>query len=147
MLRHGFSFSKACHRSALKERGEVVANRRKYLAILRKNRDKKGLTIRPEIYLDETFVHVNHRKQFTWNEEGSLVNVPSYVIARLIIIDAIIQDDRDRSYGWVKGAHLHFQSRLKTGDYHGSMNTENFTCRDEFQVTSKYSSPFSDYFR
>lgn len=127
LLRHGFSFGKVCRRSALKERDEVVANRRKYLAILRQNRDKKGLTIRPEIYLDETFVHVNHRKQFTWNEKGSLVNVPSGVGVRLIIIDAIIQDDRNRSYGWVKGAHLHFQSRLRTGDYHDNMNTENFT--------------------
>ena len=126
LLRNGFSFGKVCRRSALKERDDVVANRRKYLAVLRTNREQNGFTIRPEVYIDETFVHVNHRKQFTWNEEGSLVNVPSGVGARLIIIDAIIQDDKAGTYGWVKGAHLHFKSGLRTGDYHGTMNTENF---------------------
>jgi len=127
LLRNGFYFGKVCRRNALKEREDVVANRRKYLAVLRANRAQNGLTIRPEVYLDETFVHVNHRKQFTWNEEGSLVNVPSGVGARLIIIDAIIQHDRDGQYGWVNGAHLHFKSGRRTGDYHGAMNSDNFT--------------------
>jgi transposase len=127
LLRNGFYFGEVCRRSALKERDDVITNRRKYLATLRANRDMNGLTIRPEVYLDETFVHVNHRKRFTWNEEGSLVNVPSGVGARLIIVDAIIQDDREGIYGWVKGAHLHFKSGLRTGDYHGAMNTANFT--------------------
>ena len=127
LLRNGFYFGKVCRRNGLKEREDVVANRRKYLAVLRANRDQKGLTIRPEVYLDETFVHVNHRKQFTWNAEGSLVNVPSGVGARLIILDAIIQHDREGRYGWVNGAHLHFKSGRRTGDYHGAMNTENFT--------------------
>lgn len=127
LLRNGFYFGKACRRNALKEREDVIANRRKYLAVLRANRTSSGLTIRPEVYLDETFVNVNHRKQLTWNEEGSLVNVPSGVGARLIILDAIIQDDQAHTYGWVEGAHLHFKSGRRTGDYHGDMNTENFT--------------------
>lgn len=127
LLRNGFYFGKVRRRSALKEREDVVANRRKYLATLRANRDENGLTIRPEIYLDETFVQVNHRKQLTWNEKGTLVNVPSGVGARLIIIDAIIQDDQHEQYGWVTGAHLHFKSGRRTGDYHGALNTENFT--------------------
>jgi transposase len=127
LLRNGFYFGKACRRDALKERDDVIANRRKYLARLRANRTPTGSTIRPEVYLDETFVNVNHRKQLTWNEEGSLVNVPSGVGARLIILDAIIQDDQAHTYGWVKGAHLHFKSGRRTGDYHGSMETENFT--------------------
>ncbi len=127
LLRNGFYFGKVRRRNALKEREDVVANRRKYLAALRANRDECGLTIRPEIYLDETFVQVNHRKQLTWNEESTLVNVPSGVGARLIIIDAIIQDDQNDQYGWVKGTHLHFKSGRRTGDYHGSLNTENFS--------------------
>ena len=127
LLRNGFYFGNVCRRNALKEREDVVANRRKYLAVLRTNRDQHGFTIRPEVYLDETFVHVNHRTQFTWNEEGSLVNDPSGVGARLIMIDAIIQHDKERQYGWVKNAHLHFKSGRRTGDYHGAMNTENFT--------------------
>lgn len=72
-------------------------------------------------------MNVNHRKQFTWNEEGSLVNVPSGVGARLIILDAIIHDHQAHTYGWVPGAHLHFKSGRRTGDYHGAMDTENFT--------------------
>jgi transposase len=127
LLRNGFYFGTVCRRSALKEREDVIANRRKYLAILRANRDPSGCTIRPEIYVDETFVHVNHRKQLTWNEKGSLVNVPSGVGGRLIILDAIIQDDTAGQYGWVEHAHLHFKSGRRTGDYHGAMNTENFT--------------------
>ena len=127
LLRNGFYFGKACRRDALKERDDVIANRRKYLALLRANRTPTGSTIRPEVYLDETFVNVNHRKQLTWNEEGSLVNVPSGVGARLIILDAIIQDDQAHTYGWVEGAHLHFKSGRRTGDYHGAMETENFT--------------------
>jgi transposase len=127
LLRNGFYFGKAYRRDALKEREDVIANRRKYLALLRSNRTSNGSTIRPEVYIDETFVNVNHRKQLTWNEEGSLVNTPSGVGARLIIIDAIIQDDQSSTYGWVKGAHLHFKSGRRTGDYHGAMQTENFT--------------------
>lgn len=127
LLRNGFYFGKAYRRDALKERDDVIANRRKYLALLRANRTPTGSTIRPEVYLDETFVNVNHRKQLTWNEEGSLVNVPSGVGARLIILDAIIQDDQAHTYGWVKSAHLHFKSGRRTGDYHGAMETENFT--------------------
>jgi len=127
LLRNGFSYGHASRRSSLKEREDVIVRRRQYLANIRNNRDKKGRTIRPEVYLDETFVNVNHRKKFTWNEEGSLVNVPSGVGARLIIVDAIIQDDRRKKYGWVDGAHIHFKSGLRTGDYHGAMNTENFT--------------------
>ena len=61
LLRNGFYFGKACRRDALKERENVIANRRKYLALLRANRTPTGSTIRPEVYLDETFVNVNHR--------------------------------------------------------------------------------------
>ncbi len=53
--------------------------------------------------------------------------MPSGVGARLIILDAIIQDDQAHTYGWVQGAHLHFKSGRRTGDYHGAMDTENFT--------------------
>lgn len=126
LLRMGFTYGHAARRCALKEREDVIANRRHYLATLRANRDTEGRTIRPEVYLDETFAHVNHNKRFTWNEEGALVNLPAGVGARLIIVDALIQDDRAGTYGWVPGAHLHFKSGLRTGDYHGAMNAHNF---------------------
>lgn len=126
LLRMGFTYGHACRRSALKEREDVIANRRNYLAALRANRDAKGRTIRPEVYLDETCAHVNHNRRLTWNEEGTLVHMPAGVGARLIIVDALIQDDRSQTYGWVPGAHLHFKSSCRTGDYHGAMNTDNF---------------------
>lgn len=125
--RAGFVYGQASRRSALKEREEVIANRRRYLAAIRANRDGQGRTRRSEVYLDETFVNVNHRQHLTWNTPGALVNVPAGVGERLIIVDAIIQDDVGQRYGWVAGAHLHFKARRRTGDYHGSMNAENFT--------------------
>lgn len=90
----GFTYGHAARRRALKEREDVIANRRHYLATLRANRDTEGRTIRPEVYWDETFAHVNHNQRFTWNAEGTLVNLPAGVGARLIIVDALIQDDR-----------------------------------------------------
>ena len=54
--RNGFFFGNVCRRSALRERDDVTANRRKYLADLRSDRDRNGFTVRPEVYPDETFV-------------------------------------------------------------------------------------------
>jgi transposase len=125
--RAGFIYGKASRRSALKEREEVIATRRRYLAAIRANRDAQGRTRRPEVYLDETFVTVNHRKPLTWHVSGALVNVPAGVGERLIIVDAIIQDDVAEQYGWVPKAHLHFKANRRTGDYQGSMNAENFS--------------------
>jgi hypothetical protein len=79
------------------------------LAAIRANRDGRGRTRRPEVYLDETFVNVNHRQPLTWNTPGALVNVPAGVGERLIMVDAIIQDDVGKRYGWVAGAPT-FQS-------------------------------------
>jgi hypothetical protein len=93
------SIGKASRRRALKEREEVIANRRRYLAAIRANRDAQGRTRRPEVYLDETFVNVNHRKHLTWHVSGALVNVPAGVGERLIIVDAILQNDIAEQYG------------------------------------------------
>lgn len=125
--RAGFRFGKAARHSALKERSDVIANRRRYLARIRENRNEKGKTKRPEVYLDETYVNVNHRKHLTWHEPGSLINVPSGVGERIIIVDAIIQHDRGKRAERVGGAHLNFQSKRRTGDYHGSMDADNFS--------------------
>jgi hypothetical protein len=125
--RVGFIYGKASRCSALKEREEVIANRRRYLAAIRANRDAQGRTRRPEVYLDETFINANHRKHLTWHVSGALVNVPAGVGERLIIVDAILQDDVAKQYEWVPKAHLHFKANRRTGDYHGSMNAENFS--------------------
>lgn len=94
LWRMGFTYGQAARRRALKEREDVIANRRYYLATRRANRDAEGRPSRPAVYWDETFAPVNHNQRCTWNEEGALVNLPAGVGARLLSVDALIQDDR-----------------------------------------------------
>ena len=80
-------------------------------------------TLRPEVYLDESYVNKNHSNDFIWylEEDGPYVQKPTGKGERLIIINAITKD------GWVPNAKLVFKSTRKTGDYHGQMNHELFT--------------------
>ncbi len=123
LKRWGFTYGVGKRRSALKERDYVVLARRCYLRQKRLNRKADGTTIRPEVYLDESYVNKNHTNQFTWywDEDGSDVNKPAGKGDRLIIVHAIM------STGWVNGAELVFTANRKTGDYHGQMNWENFS--------------------
>ncbi len=97
--------------------------RRKYLRKKISNRRADGTLIRPEVYLDETFINKNHSNGKTWYliEDGAWVNKPSGKGPRLIIVHAITKD------GWVDGAKLIFQAKTSSGDYHGQMNYENFS--------------------
>jgi len=121
--RWGFTYGIGKRRSALKERDYVILARRQYLRQKRLNRNPDGTFIRPEVYLDETYVNKNHSNQFTWyfDEDGPDVNKPSGKGERLIIINAITQD------GWVNNAKLVFEAKKKTGDYHGQMDWDNFS--------------------
>jgi transposase len=98
--RWGFEFGKGIRTQHLKEKDHVIAARHRYLRKIRKNRSPKsdGATIRPEVYLDESYVNKNHSNDFIWYS----------------------------SDGWVPEAKLVFKSTKKTGDYHGQMNSENF---------------------
>lgn len=121
--RWGFEFGRGKRTQGLKEKEHVIACRRRYLRKMRSNRGPKGSILRPEIYLDESYVNKNHSKDFTWfwKEDGPWVQKPTGKGERLIIINAITQD------GWVPGAKLVFKSNRKTGDYHGQMNWELFS--------------------
>ena len=79
--------------------------------------------MRPEVFIDETFINKNHSNQFTWylDEDGPEVNKPSGKGERLIIVNAIT------IVGWVNKAKLVFEAKKKTGDYHGQMDWENFS--------------------
>lgn len=123
LKRWGFTYGVGQRRSALKERDYVILARRRYLRQKRLNRRTDGTPIRPEVYLDESYVNKNHSNQFTWywDEDGSGVNKPSGKGDRLIIVHAIM------ATGWVKGAELVFTANRKTGDYHGQMNWDNFS--------------------
>jgi transposase len=120
--RWGFEFGKGKRSQHLKEKDEIIALRQKYLRRIRANRGKNGLPIRPEIYLDESYVNKNHSNDFIWysGEDGAWVQKPTGKGERLIIVNAI------SSKGWVNNAKLVFQAKRKTGDYHGQMNMELF---------------------
>lgn len=123
LSRWGFTYGTGKRRSALKERDYVILARRRYLRQKRLNRKRDGTFIRPEVYLDETFINKNHSNQFTWcfDDDGPEVNKPSGKGERLIIVNAITID------GWVNNAKLIFEAQKKTGDYHGQMDWGNFS--------------------
>jgi transposase len=122
--RWGFEFGKGTRTQHLKEKDHVIAARHRYLRKMKNNRLKNSdeKTIRPEIYLDETYVNKNHSNDFIWYsyEDGPWIQKPTGNGERLIIINAITKN------GWVKNAKLIFKSTRKTGDYHGQMNGELF---------------------
>ena len=120
--RWGFTFGKGTRTQRLKEKDHVVAARQRYLRRKRSNR-KGGGSIRPEVYLDESYVNKNHSNDFVWyfDDDGPWIQKPTGKGDRLIIMNAITKD------GWVPGAKLIFKSSRKTGDYHGQMNQELFT--------------------
>ena len=122
--RWGFEFGQGVRSQHLKEKDHVIAARQRYLREMRRNRVAgKGIdTIRPEVYLDESYVNKNHSNDFIWyyGEDGPWVQKPTGKGERLIIINAITRS------GWVPGSKLVFKSTRKTGDYHGQMNWELF---------------------
>lgn len=123
LKRMGFINGRSKRRSTLKERDYVVVARREYLRKKLANRKSGGGIQRPEVYLDETYLNVNHSVERTWYfvDDGPWVNKPSGKGARLIIVHAITKN------GWVPNAKLIFQAKQCTGDYHGQMNYDNFS--------------------
>jgi transposase len=122
--RWGFEFGKGTRSQHLKEKDHVIAARQRYLRKKRENRspEREIDTIRPEVYLDESYINKNHSNDFIWysDEDGPWVQKPTGKGERLIIINAITKS------GWVSGAKLVFKSTRKTGDYHGQMNLDLF---------------------
>ena len=123
LKRMGFINGRSKRRSTLKERDYVVVARREYLRKKLANRKSGGGIQRPEVYLDETYLNVNHSVERTWYfvDDGPWVNKPSGKGARLIIVHVITKN------GWVPNAKLIFQAKQCTGDYHGQMNYDNFS--------------------
>lgn len=118
--RWGFEFGQGTRSQHLKEKDHVIAARQRYIRKKRNNRAPggDGNTIRPEVYLDESYVNKNHSNDFIWysGEDGPWVQKPTGKGERLIIINAISKS------GWIPNAKLVFKSTTKTGDYHGQMN-------------------------
>ena len=130
LYRWGFTHGEGRRRDSLKEQDRVILTRRNYLRAKRANRNADGTVKHPEVYLDETFINKNYSSPFTWylEEDGSMVNKPSGVGPRLILVHAITKE------GWVKDAQLVFEAKKRTGDYHGQMNWDNFSKWFRFQL-------------
>ena len=128
--RTGFAYGVGKRRTALKERDYVVLSGRRYLRKKIANRNEDGTLIRPEVYIDETFINRNHSNQFTWypEEDGPRVDKPSGKGPRLIAVRAVTAD------GWVDNAQLVSEANRRTGDYHGQMNWDNFSKWSETQL-------------
>ena len=115
--------------TALREQDYVVKARREYLITKRElNKSNREL-----VYLDETFINKNYSGSDTswycadWQDNsrldksfGPYINKPSGKGERFIILNAVTKN------GWINGAKLVFQAKKCSGDYHGSMNGENF---------------------
>jgi len=123
LLRWGFEFGSGIRSAQLKESERIVIQRRKYLRRKLANRNADGSMLRPEVYLDESYINKNHSNDNTWyfEEDGVILGKPTGKGDRLIIVNAITKD------GWVPDAKLVFKASKKTGDYHSNMNWENFS--------------------
>lgn len=130
LSRWGIVYGPVLRHTALREKDYVVAARREYL-IRKRQLSKSNRTF---VFLDETFINKNYSGSDLswycndWEEDplldksyGPYINKPSGKGERLIILNAVTEN------GWVKKAKLVFQAKSSTGDYHGSMDEENFT--------------------
>lgn len=123
LVRWGFEFGTGTRSALLKESARIVIQRRQYLRQKLANRKPDGGVIRPEIYLDESYINKNHSRDDTWffGDDGSIISKPTGKGKRLIIVNAI------SSQGWVPKAKLVFKAALKTDDYHSNMNWGTFS--------------------
>lgn len=121
--RWGFEFGQGTRTQHLKEKDHVIVARQRYLRTLRRNRGAtSGGVLRPEVYVDESYINKNHSNDVVWywHDDGPWIQKPTGKGERLIILEAIT------AQGWVAGARVVFKSTRKTGDYHGQMNGELF---------------------
>lgn len=118
LMRWGFEFGTGTRSAQLKESKRIIIQRRQYLRNKLANRREDGGTIRPEVYLDESYINKNHSRDATWylETDGSIIGKPTGKGDRLIIVNAITAE------GWVSDAKLIFKASSKTGDYHENMN-------------------------
>lgn len=123
LIRWGFEFGTGIRSAQLKESERVIIQRRQYLRVKLANRGLDGKTLRPEVYLDESYINKNHSKDSTWyfGDDGAVLGKPTGKGERLVIMNAITKD------GWVPNAKLIFKASKKTGDYHSNLDWELFS--------------------
>ena len=62
----GFIWAPGRRRRVAAERPENILLRTQYLRMKRNNRDENNLPILPEVFIDESYVHLYHSAQKTW---------------------------------------------------------------------------------
>lgn len=105
-------------RKFLIEKHEIREKRVSFIRAVRRYRDEG----RPIVYTDETYVHSSHTKPHSWSDDttkGVLTPISKGQYA--IIVHA------GNENGFIPGAQLIFKSGQKSGDYHESMNYNNYT--------------------
>lgn len=118
VIKLGFQWQRCqSKRKLIIERPEITAWRMQYLQAIRKYR-AEGWNV---VYLDETYIQEGHSVAKCWQsgeEVGVLQNIGKG--KGLIIVHA------GGEQGLVDGAALIFKAGIKSGDYHESMNFNNF---------------------
>lgn len=129
----GFKWKKCqSNRKILVERPDIAVWRTRYLHEIKKHR-REGKNI---VYVDETYVQQSHSVKSCWQSEqesGTLTKMGAG--QRLIIVHGGGEE------GFVDGALLIFKSGQKTGDYHSSMNSENYCKWLKNEILPKLESP------
>ncbi|KAH6939767.1 hypothetical protein HPB50_021571 [Hyalomma asiaticum] len=123
----GFLFRKRKRNSALLERDDIVAWRRK--CTIREMRRQQ----RTIYYLDETWVNAGHTKETVWTDTKVMsrqdafrqglstgLRAPSGKGGRLIVLHA------GSAEGFLDGAALVFRAKKGAGDYHAEMDAARF---------------------
>eukprot|EP00644_Phytophthora_capsici_P000944 jgi/Phyca11/121003/e_gw1.43.157.1 len=77
LRRLGYRYKKSEGRHYMADSVQNVAYRATYLQQKVANRDANNNPIRPEIYLDESYVNVNHVRGKTWLGVGHTRHAPS----------------------------------------------------------------------
>ena len=126
----GFKHYKRNGRRFIKEQNEILASRNFYLRKIRKYR-QEGREI---VYLDETWINVNHACEGVWseNKKGILSalapsctecgrNIPAGKGERFIVLDA-----GSANQGFIPNVGLLFKSKTNSSDYHDEMNSDHF---------------------
>ena len=144
--RMGFKWLKGYRRLLAAEKPEIQAFRAAYLRRKLLNRDANNIPRRPEIYLDESFIHEHHTRELSWvhAENKKLYAAPTSRGNRYVIVGAgVVQKENDHiKASWVNDAikvwNTSKRRRMGPGggsdsddyqfeeDYHGNMNADKF---------------------
>ena len=127
--RAGFVFARGSRRSVLVESSYVKAFRARCISAKLANRGGNKLPILPEVFLDESYCHENHAKQFTWLDTNSMIQYEkSGKGRRMVVVGAgvVFAQDNAFSAAFVEDSVQYWDAGASTGDYHGNFTSDTF---------------------